>query len=234
MEHHLISDFACKRGGCPGRRMVKAGTILSINTVFRRSFVRHFRSGARIMADETAFSVRRPQPNRAKRLAKEAHQLCLQQRFNEALPLVERTIRCDHINALNEYILFRTVISEQLDNSKPLLSMRFYNHAKLLQQQGRFRDTKVAYLESYRLDRKFLWPINNLAWLLATSKHPRVRDGREALKHAKLACRKSRYNCWAFVSTLAAAYAELGHFKGSSAKRVGNFEPIFRFLAACT
>jgi tetratricopeptide (TPR) repeat protein len=169
--------------------------------------------GGKLMAEEKAFPVRRPQPNRAKRLVTEAHQLCLQQRFEEALPLVERAIRCDQINALNDYITLRSVIAEQLGDSKPLLAIRFYNHAKLLQRQGRFRDLRVAYLESFRRDRRFLWPFNNYAWLLATSKNPSVRDGREALRYAKLACRRSHYNCWAFISTLAAAYAELGYFK---------------------
>ncbi len=55
--------------------------------------------------------------------------------------------------------------------------------------------------------------LNNLAWLLATSPDGTVRDGVEAVQHAKLACRLTAFKQARETSTLAAAYAEAGRFR---------------------
>ena len=52
--------------------------------------------------------------------------------------------------------------------------------------------------------------LNNLAWVLATAKDPRVRDGARAVIHAKQAVRLKRLPAW--LDTLAAAHAECGDF----------------------
>jgi len=54
--------------------------------------------------------------------------------------------------------------------------------------------------------------LNNLAWILATSPNPRVRNGAEAVQYAEQACRLSSYQSATPMSTLAAAYAEAGRF----------------------
>jgi serine/threonine-protein kinase len=51
---------------------------------------------------------------------------------------------------------------------------------------------------------------NNLAWLLATAKDPRVRDGPRAVAHAREAVASRRQPAW--LDTLAAALAECGEF----------------------
>jgi tetratricopeptide (TPR) repeat protein len=51
---------------------------------------------------------------------------------------------------------------------------------------------------------------NNLAWVLATARDPRIRDGRRALGHARNAVRSARAPAW--LDTLAAALAECGNF----------------------
>jgi len=56
------------------------------------------------------------------------------------------------------------------------------------------------------------WPelLNNLAWLLATHPSPDVRNGTQAVQLAEHACQSTgRTNLW-MISTLAAAYAEVG------------------------
>ncbi len=54
--------------------------------------------------------------------------------------------------------------------------------------------------------------LNNLAWLLATSPDPAVRNGPQAVKFAEHACELTEYRQTAMLDTLAAAYAETGRF----------------------
>jgi tetratricopeptide (TPR) repeat protein len=54
--------------------------------------------------------------------------------------------------------------------------------------------------------------LNNLAWLLATSPEESIRDGKRALEYAEKACKLTNYEQAHILSTLAAAYAELGDF----------------------
>lgn len=53
---------------------------------------------------------------------------------------------------------------------------------------------------------------NNLAWWYATSNDSAVRDGKQAVKYATEACEVTHYDNYAFVATLAAAYAEDADF----------------------
>src|SRR5204863_9893073 len=52
---------------------------------------------------------------------------------------------------------------------------------------------------------------NNLAWQLATAAQSELRDGKEAVKHARLACELTNGSS-DHLRTLAAAYAEDGNF----------------------
>jgi serine/threonine protein kinase/Flp pilus assembly protein TadD len=54
--------------------------------------------------------------------------------------------------------------------------------------------------------------MNNLAWYLATSRHPAMRDGASAVRFAEQAVAKTERKDWSLVDTLAAAYAEAGEF----------------------
>ncbi|HEY5041456.1 MAG TPA: tetratricopeptide repeat protein, partial [Verrucomicrobiae bacterium] len=54
--------------------------------------------------------------------------------------------------------------------------------------------------------------LNNLAWTLATSEHPELRDGAQAVKCAERACQLTDYRETIVVGTLGAAYAEAGRF----------------------
>jgi tetratricopeptide (TPR) repeat protein len=55
-------------------------------------------------------------------------------------------------------------------------------------------------------------PQNALAWFLATCPEPRVRNGREAITRATLACELTQWKNPGYLDTLAAAYAESGEF----------------------
>jgi tetratricopeptide (TPR) repeat protein len=165
------------------------------------------------MANEPEFQYRTPQPDRVRRLATEARALAGEGRLREALPLIELAISIDQIGCLNEFCSFRAAICLAQGEPWPQLAIEFYNRAHAFIRHKRYTDAKTAWLEALALDGLFLWPANNYAWLLATSTEPRVRDGRESLKYALLACRQSQWNCWAFLGTLAAAYAECGDYR---------------------
>jgi tetratricopeptide (TPR) repeat protein len=76
------------------------------------------------------------------------------------------------------------------------------------------QDTNVVrhLREAVRLDPEWLAPLNNLAWLLATHKDPRLRDGPEAVRLAQRAIQVAKTNDWERLDTLAAAQAEVGQF----------------------
>jgi len=56
-----------------------------------------------------------------------------------------------------------------------------------------------------------VWGQNNVAWVLATCRDPDVRDGKLAVQYALQAV-EQQPNKYAFVRTLAAAYARNGEF----------------------
>jgi tetratricopeptide (TPR) repeat protein len=57
--------------------------------------------------------------------------------------------------------------------------------------------------------------LNNLAWVLATSPHEKLRDGKRAVALATEACELTDYKAAHILSTLAAAYAETGDFQSA-------------------
>ena len=62
------------------------------------------------------------------------------------------------------------------------------------------------------LDTNSIPALNNLAWLLATTSDPQLRNGKEAVHLAEQACQLTQYKEAYPVGTLAAAYAEAGRF----------------------
>lgn len=59
--------------------------------------------------------------------------------------------------------------------------------------------------------------LNNLAWRLATSSDPAVRNGDQAVRLAENACAQTGYHETVMIGTLAAAYAEAGRFDDAMA-----------------
>jgi tetratricopeptide (TPR) repeat protein len=57
--------------------------------------------------------------------------------------------------------------------------------------------------------------LNNLAWTLATSPDDKLRDGERAVKLATTACEETEFKQAHILSTLAAAYAEIGDFESA-------------------
>jgi len=91
-------------------------------------------------------------------------------------------------------------------------AMLHYHSAIDLEAAGRHPEAEAVYLEAFCLDPGFLWPLNNLSWMLATTPISRILNGPRSLHHATVVCRQSHWNYWAFVNTMAAAYARCGLF----------------------
>ncbi len=72
-------------------------------------------------------------------------------------------------------------------------------------------------------DQDYSGILNNLAWVLSTSPKDEVRNGKKAVELALKACEASDYEAAHILSTLGAAYAEVGDFENArkwSAKAV--------------
>jgi hypothetical protein len=55
--------------------------------------------------------------------------------------------------------------------------------------------------------------INNRAWILATCKLARFRNGKQAVEEATRACELTGWKNAGFLDTLSVAYAEVGDFE---------------------
>jgi tetratricopeptide (TPR) repeat protein len=85
--------------------------------------------------------------------------------------------------------------------------------------QGEHLEATVAYEKALRLMPDTASPaqksnlLNNYAWILSTSPEDKVRDGERALELGLKACEMTDFAEAHLVSTLAAAYAEIGDFE---------------------
>jgi tetratricopeptide (TPR) repeat protein len=78
---------------------------------------------------------------------------------------------------------------------------------------GRQAEAIADYENAIKLKPKDYGIINNLAWVLATSPNDKLRNGRRARELATQACQVTEYKLAYILSTLAAAYAEMGDFE---------------------
>jgi tetratricopeptide (TPR) repeat protein len=89
--------------------------------------------------------------------------------------------------------------------------------ADLWSHAGKIREAIEKYREVLSYRPETVPALNNLAWILATSEDPGIRDGLEAVRLAERACASMQYSPPSVIpstlDTLAAAYAEAGRFK---------------------
>lgn len=91
----------------------------------------------------------------------------------------------------------------------------FYAHENLgviLPQLGRGVEGLQHWQTAAKIRPDALDLLNNLAWLLATSPDPALRDGPQAVQLAERACQLTGWQKTICLGTLAAAYAEAGRF----------------------
>jgi Flp pilus assembly protein TadD len=82
-----------------------------------------------------------------------------------------------------------------------------------LEQRGEPREAAEHYREAMRVDSRRIDAANNLAWLLATTPDPKLRDPAEAVPLAQTTCRAAIRPDYTLLDTLAAAYASAGRFE---------------------
>ena len=81
-----------------------------------------------------------------------------------------------------------------------------------LQGQGRIEEAVAEFREAVRVDPREFKTLNNLAWILATSPEPKLRNAAESVELAERAARAMERKDPSRLDTLAAAYAEAGRF----------------------
>ncbi len=84
--------------------------------------------------------------------------------------------------------------------------------ADALLNLGRRANAIADYERGLKLQPHDVAILNNLAWVFATAPEDNLRDGHRALALATDACRQTDYKQDYILSTLAAAYAEMGDF----------------------
>lgn len=103
---------------------------------------------------------------------------------------------------------FTQVLQAEPDN---VVALR--GRADALLTTGRQAEALADYERLLKLAPEDPGVLNNLAWILCTSPKDELRDGERALELAKKACELTNYEEAHILSTLGAAYAELGDFE---------------------
>jgi tetratricopeptide (TPR) repeat protein len=88
-----------------------------------------------------------------------------------------------------------------------------YATASALDAMGRPRASMAHLQQAARLKPDWPPPLTQLAWTLATAADPDIRHGEKAVRFAEQAARLTKHEDPVVLETLAAAYAETGHFK---------------------
>jgi tetratricopeptide (TPR) repeat protein len=125
----------------------------------------------------------------------------------------------DHKKAIADY--------DEALRLQPEDSFALSNRASAWKASGELQKAIDDWTEAIRIDPKHSVALNNLAWLRATTKDDRFRDGAAAVRDATLACEYTGWKIATPISTLAAAYAESGDFE----KAVGYCEQAVKLMS---
>jgi hypothetical protein len=106
----------------------------------------------------------------------------------------------------------RAVAHSRLGNIGPLNALKMYSKGVKESAEGIFNNALQSYEKACRLDPRFPWSANNMAWVLATCPDKGLRDGRRAIEYAKQAIKVQKIDVPDFINTLAAAHAAAGDF----------------------
>lgn len=103
------------------------------------------------------------------------------------------------------------ILDEGLKKAKDNIDL-LRNRADINLMYGKWNEAIADYNSILKLDPEDSGVLNNFSWLLATSPEASVRNGKKALEYGLKACELTWYKEAHILSTLAAAYAELGQF----------------------
>ena len=144
-------------------------------------------------------------------------------RFDEAIENYRQAIQvnpnyCEALDNLGVALATQGRFDEAIENYRQAIQVNpnrpeiFFHLGMTLGQLGRTREAVAQYREALRLNPDLAGALNNLAWVLAASSDDELRDGAEAVRLAEHACELTHYGEPLVIGTLAAAYAEAGHF----------------------
>ena len=94
----------------------------------------------------------------------------------------------------------------------PGFALAYDNRGEVRNRVGDFERAIADCSEAIRIDPKLAGAYNSIAWLRATCRGSRYRDGKIAVQHATEACELDEWKYPGYIETLAAAYAEAGDF----------------------
>ena len=160
-----------------------------------------------------------PDAARAAELAREAeHAVKVDRDPVAAIHRLEDAIRLDQIAALDgDRLVQRAALYAELGQPGPWRALELYQIGVSLSRLNHWKEAEVVYDIAVTLDRGFLWPANNAAWLLATATSTRAHNGPKSVAAAEWTCANSGWGCWSFLGTLAAAFARENDFKRAAA-----------------
>jgi superkiller protein 3 len=136
--------------------------------------------------------------------------------YSRAIEIRPHYVEARHnlANALEKQGQLHQAITQyrQVIKIDPTLSVAHFKLALALLRYDRTEEAIDHYQEALRLSNDSPTVLNNLAWLYATNKNPRFRDGVKAVQLAEKACVRTDHTNAQYLDTLAAAYAEMGRF----------------------
>jgi tetratricopeptide (TPR) repeat protein len=139
--------------------------------------------------------------DRALELLPQGHRACAEAHACRALALAALD---DHAGAVAGY----SEALRRIPDSASYYLNRGVSHSR----QGHYDLALEDYGMALKLAPQSPMALNNLAWLWATCPDPHFRDGARAVEYARRACTLRGREMPTFLSTLAAAYAEVGNF----------------------
>jgi tetratricopeptide (TPR) repeat protein len=163
-------------------------------------------------------------PGNAEAEADLGHALVLSGSIDEAIPHLRRALELAPQNGQIDLALGIALAKKgQLDDATGLFQKALdlmpdsadaqYNLGKALVLKGRTAEGLDHWRQALRLQPDHLQVLNDLAWVLATSRDNRLRDGHQALALAQHAVQLTSEQEPAILGTLAAVYAEMGQFE---------------------
>jgi WD40 repeat protein/Flp pilus assembly protein TadD len=130
--------------------------------------------------------------------------------FEKAVQLVEE-IRSLSDKGDNE-------ITKRIKGAVKWLGRKCYNRAESKRSAREYAEMIGDYEEVVRIDPDHAGALNELAWLRVICPMVELRDAAKAVEEASRACELTKWKDYGYLSTLAAAYSEIGDF-GSAVKR---------------
>ena len=151
-------------------------------------------------------------------------------KVNEALAIIDQVIATDPNNWRSYFLKSAVLIlarrgdealkvidtsinlARRNNVSSDLLAELYESKARSCIDYGHYDEARKSLEQAVHLDPSDPSTLNDLAWMLATTKDARVRNGRRAVTIATKACTLSNWDNAFSIDTLAAAYAAAGNF----------------------